>query len=112
MNNRQWGQWLKFGALVILLAGAVALYQRAQAQQQPEISTPAVAQAQKVELPRHAPATDDGKNMVVQLCDGETNVTVQGVRPGERLSAKQAQAVSDHWIVRSSMAIKFSTTTS
>jgi hypothetical protein len=88
-------EWLRFGAVVILLAGAIAIYQRAQAQQQSKLPSPPEVPSQKVELPKHAVAPGDGKNMVVQLCDGETNLTVDGVRPDERLSPKQAQAVSN-----------------
>jgi hypothetical protein len=88
-------EWLRFGALVILLAGAIAIYQRAQAQQQSKASSQPEAQSPKVELPKHSLAAGDGKNMVVQLCDGETNLTVNGVRPDERLSPGQAQAVSN-----------------
>jgi hypothetical protein len=33
--------------------------------------------------------------MVVQLCDGETSTKVKGVRPDERLTPEQAQAVSN-----------------
>lgn len=51
-----------------------------------------IAQAQQV---KHKPAPGDGKNMVVQLCDGKTNLTVKGVRPDERLTPEKAQSVSD-----------------
>jgi hypothetical protein len=87
-------EWMRFGALAILLAGAIAIYQRAQAQQQSQLPSQPEAQSQKVELPQHPLPPGDGKNMIVQLCDGETNLTVEGVRPDQRLSPKQAQAVS------------------
>jgi hypothetical protein len=99
-------KWLKFGALGILLAGAVVIYQGAQAQQKQARSAlqsdtraqearAQEARAQKVEIPSHPPAPGNGKEMVVQLCDGETNLTVKGVGPEERLTPKQAQAVSN-----------------
>ncbi|MGA9773756.1 MAG: cytochrome C [Blastocatellia bacterium] len=68
---------LKISILVAFVCG-IAFYQ--------------IAQAQQV---RHKPAPGDGKNMVVQLCDGKTNLTVKGVRPDERLTPEKAQAVSD-----------------
>lgn len=72
--------WLKFGALILFLIGTVTFYQVAQAQQP---------------LPKHPPAQTDGKNLVVQLCDGETNLAVAGVDANGRLTAEQAQAVSN-----------------
>lgn len=72
--------WLKISAVVFCLIGIVAFYQVAQAQQQ---------------LPKHPPAPGDGKNLVVQLCDGETTLAVSGVDPNARLTAEQAQAVSN-----------------
>ncbi len=72
--------WLKFGALVLFLVSGITFYQVAQAQQS---------------LPKHRPASGDGKNLVVQLCDGETNLAVSGVDPNARLTPEQAQAVSN-----------------
>ncbi|MCI0664445.1 MAG: cytochrome C [Acidobacteria bacterium] len=89
------GQWLKLCVLIGLLIGAIAIYQRVQAQQQTEKPPAPATNVKQVELPQHRAAPGDGENMVVQLCDGETNMTVKGVRPGERLSPKQAQVVSD-----------------
>jgi len=89
------GQWLKFCVLIVLLTGAIAIYQRVQAQQQSEKPPVSDTQVKQVELPQHQAAPEDGENMVVQLCDGETNMTVKGARPGERLSPKRAQVVSD-----------------
>jgi cytochrome c553 len=70
---------VKAGLLVVFMASGLFFYRGAEAQ----------------DGPKHRPAPGDGKSMVVQLCDGETNLTVPGVRPGERLSPEQAQAVSD-----------------
>lgn len=90
-------QWLKLSLLAVgIIGGGLALYEGVNAQQQDK----------KVQLPQHPPAPGDGKNMVVQLCDGETNVEVPGVRPDERLSPQQAQAVSDQlmslWLAKQS----------
>ncbi len=107
-------QWLKFGGLLVLVVGAFAVYQRAQAQQQIQSKSssqpeaPAQKPQQKLDLPQHKAAPGDGKNMVLQLCDGETNLTVQGVRPDERLSPQQAQAASNQlmkmWYAKASPA--------
>jgi thiosulfate dehydrogenase len=48
--------------------------------------------AQQPEIRHPAPA--DGKNLVVQLCDGETTLSVPGVKPDERLTPEQARKVS------------------
>jgi thiosulfate dehydrogenase len=77
--------WLKFGALVLFLISGVMFYQVAQAQQS---------------LPKHPTAPGDGKNLVVQLCDGETNLAVPGVDPNARLTPEQAQAVSNQLMSR------------
>jgi len=96
-------EWLKLTALMLFLAGALTLYSSANAQQPQEKPQP-----QKVQLPEHPPAPGDGKSLVVQLCDGETSVTVEGARPGERLSPEQAQKVSDQlmsmWLAKSDPA--------
>ena len=47
------------------------------------------------QLPKHPPASTDGKNLVVQLCDGETNLVVNGVDPNGRMTPEQAQAASN-----------------
>ncbi len=53
-------------------------------------SGPALA----AEAPRHkAPATRD--TLVVQLCDGETELAVEGRKPGETLTREEAQRASD-----------------
>lgn len=47
------------------------------------------------EPPRHnAPPSLTG-NLVVSLCDGETSMEVQGVKPGEPLTHARAQEVAD-----------------
>lgn len=84
----------KIGVCAILLAGAFVLLQTVRAQQQPQAPAGAAPTA-KVQLPTHPPAPGDGKSLVVQLCDGETSLTVAGMKPGDRLSPAQAQQVSD-----------------
>ena len=74
-------QWIKIIAIAVLFSAGAIFYQGASAQQQQE--------------PKHPPAPTDGKEMVVQLCDGETYTKVKGVRPDERLTPEQAQAVSN-----------------
>ncbi len=44
--------------------------------------------------PRHKPPADKDA-LVVQLCDGETELAVQGKKPGETLSPEEAQRASD-----------------
>ncbi len=51
-----------------------------------------VAQAQE---PKHPPVPGDGKNLVVQLCDGKTFLSVPGVDANGRMTPEQAQTVSD-----------------
>lgn len=72
---------MKFSLIAACLMGGLMLYGGVQAQQ-------------RAKLPSHPPAPSDGKQLVVQLCDGETNLEVPGVKPGERLMPEQAQAVS------------------
>ncbi len=79
-------RWFRIFAVAALLAGGMIYYRGARAQQQ--------------ELPRHPPVQTDGKEMVVQLCDGETYTHVKGVRPDERLSPEQAQGVSNELMTR------------
>jgi thiosulfate dehydrogenase len=67
----------KVAGPVALLIAVAALYARAQQE------------------PKHQSAQSDGKTLVVQLCDGKTNVAVKGVAPGQRLSLEQARSVSD-----------------
>jgi thiosulfate dehydrogenase len=55
----------------------------------------AEAQVQTGDLPLHPAVLTNGKDLVVQLCDGHTNLTVAGVSPNERLTPEQAQRVSD-----------------
>lgn len=74
-------KWMKLSIIAACLIGGATFYGSVSAQQEP--------------LPTHKPAQTDGQNMVVQLCDGETNLEVKGVRPDERLSAEKAQAVSN-----------------
>ena len=57
------------------------------------VSTAFYASGQQA--PKHeSAAKSDGKTLVVQLCDGKTNVAVRGVAPGERLTSDQARTVS------------------
>ena len=53
------------------------------------------ASAQEQERPKHPQVTSDTGGQVVQLCDGETSITVKGVAPGERLTPEQARTASD-----------------
>ncbi|MBI4854530.1 MAG: cytochrome C [Acidobacteria bacterium] len=75
-------QLIKLSVIAICLLSSVIFYQSVKAQG-------------PVQLPTHPPAKSDGKSLVVQLCDGETNLEVKGVKPGERLSSDQAQVVSN-----------------
>ncbi|HXG67180.1 MAG TPA: cytochrome C [Blastocatellia bacterium] len=85
-------EWIKVGTLAVILAVGVTVYQNAHAQE-----------------PKHPPAPGDGKNMVVQLCDGKTHIVVPGVRPDERMTRKQAQAVSNElmklWMAKQDPAV-------
>ncbi|MBI3651635.1 MAG: cytochrome C [Acidobacteria bacterium] len=72
--------WLKISVLGVCLIAAMTFFRVAHAQQQA--------------LPKHPPVKSDGKNLIVQLCDGQTNIEVPGVDPNGRLTAEQAQAVS------------------
>lgn len=74
--------FVKLSVIALCVLSSVIFYQSVKAQG-------------PVQIPNHPPAQTDGKNMVVQLCDGETNLEVKGVKPGERLSADQAQVVSN-----------------
>ncbi|HNJ44056.1 MAG TPA: cytochrome C [Acidobacteriota bacterium] len=76
-------QWFKLSLILIVAAAALTIYGVAQAQQK---SAP---------LPQHPPAPGDGKNLVIQLCDGETNLEMKGVKPDERLSPDQAQTAAN-----------------
>jgi hypothetical protein len=86
--------WPKISALIVFLIAATTFYGAAQAQQQ--------------SLPKHPPAQSDGKNLVVQLCDGQTNLTVPGVDPNGRMTPEQAQAVSNQlmtmWMAKADKA--------
>ena len=73
-------QWMKIIALAVLFSAGAVFFQGANAQQQE---------------PKHPSVPTDGKEMVVQLCDGETSTKVKGVRPDERLTPEQAQSVSN-----------------
>jgi thiosulfate dehydrogenase len=63
----------------------------------------ACAPAQAAELPRHSASAEKDK-LVVQLCDGETELAVEGKRPGDLLSREEAQRASDalmrSWIAK------------
>ena len=72
---------IKMVLLISLLGCGLLVFDRASARQQ--------------ELPKHPPVTSDGGGQVVQLCDGETSITVKGVAPGERLTPEQARTASD-----------------
>jgi thiosulfate dehydrogenase len=76
-------QWMKVAILAACLIGGITFYQGARAQQPDG------------KLPQHPKAPGDGKSMVVQLCDGETNLEVKGVHPDARLTPEQAQTVTD-----------------
>ncbi len=80
-------RWLKILAIAVLFSALAVVYQGGQTRQG--------ANAQQQQEPKHPPAPADAKNMVVQLCDGETSTTVRGVGPDERLTPEQAQAVSN-----------------
>jgi len=47
------------------------------------------------DLPRHALPPSQNGDLVVGLCDGETSIEVQGVKPGEPMTREQAQKVAD-----------------
>jgi thiosulfate dehydrogenase len=83
--------WIKLMLVAACSVGGFAVHRSVGAQQQG--AQPSNQQHQSP-LPDHPPA-GDGKTMVVQLCDGETNLEVKGVRSDERLSPEQAQKVSD-----------------
>jgi thiosulfate dehydrogenase len=70
---------IKIMTLIACLLSAVTLY-------------PAAAQQP---LPQHPAAPGDGKSMVLQLCDGETNLVLPGVDPSSRLSPEQARVAVD-----------------
>jgi thiosulfate dehydrogenase len=70
--------WLKTITLTGFVVGAVMFYRVAQAQE-----------------PKHPPVPGDGKNLVVQLCDGKTFLSVPGVDANGRMTPEQAQAVSN-----------------
>jgi hypothetical protein len=74
-------QWMKFIALAVLFSAGAIFYRGVDARQRQE--------------PKHPPVPTDGKEMVVQLCDGETSTKVKGVSPDGRLTPEQAQAVSN-----------------
>lgn len=74
------GNRIKAIALGAILSGGLVVFQGVSAQQQ--------------DLPQHPPVATNGKDQVVQLCDGETNITVKGVPPGQRLTPEQAQQAS------------------
>ncbi len=80
-------RWFRLFAVAALLAGGLIYYRGALGQQQPE-------------SPKHPTVPTDGKELVVQLCDGETYTRVKGVRPDERLSPEQAQAVSNELMTK------------
>ncbi len=47
------------------------------------------------DLPHHQlPPSADG-NLVVGLCDGETSIEVNGVKPGDQLTREQGQQIAD-----------------
>lgn len=73
-------QWMKIIAIAVLFSAGAVFYHGADAQQQE---------------PRRHPVPADNKEMVVQLCDGETHTKVKGVSPDGRLTPEQARAVSN-----------------
>lgn len=59
------------------------------------LTTLGTAASLAADKPAHAlPASKSG-DLVVGLCDGETSMEVPGVKPGQTLDRKDAQAVSD-----------------
>lgn len=84
---------IKLGIIAACVIGGLTVYKNVQAQQ-------------GASLPQHQPASTDGKNMVVQLCDGVTNLELPGVKPGERLTPEQAQDASNRlmqmWMAKQS----------
>lgn len=46
-------------------------------------------------LPSHYLQRSQDGNLVVGLCDGETSIEVQGVKPGDAMTREQAQRVAD-----------------
>lgn len=68
---------IKLSALTIIFLCAFTLYQKVGAQQ-----------------PTHPPVPTDGKNQVVQLCDGETFLVLTGISPDVRLAPEQAKSVT------------------
>ncbi len=70
--------WLKMITLTGFVIGSVMFYRVAMAQE-----------------PKHPPVPTDGKNLVVQLCDGKTFLSVPGVDANARMTPEQAQAVSN-----------------
>jgi thiosulfate dehydrogenase len=74
-------QWIKIILTAVLFSAGAVFYRGANAQERQD--------------PKHPTVPADGKEMIVQLCDGETHTKVKGVRPDERLTPEQAQAVSN-----------------
>jgi thiosulfate dehydrogenase len=72
---------LKLSIFAVVMLGATFVYYRVHAQQQ--------------DVPKHKEVATDGKNLVVQLCDGETSKVVEGVPADGKLTAEQAQKVSN-----------------
>lgn len=58
------------------------------------LGVPAAAFAD-ADLPHHNLPSSPSGNLVVELCDGETAVEVQGMKPGDTLTRDQAQQVAD-----------------
>lgn len=58
------------------------------------ISPGAVSAAAQQNQPRHPEAKSESGNLVVQLCDGKTNLEIDGVREGEVLPPEKAREVA------------------
>ncbi|MEW6208217.1 MAG: hypothetical protein AB1631_07610 [Acidobacteriota bacterium] len=58
------------------------------------VSPGAVSAAAQQSQPRHPEARSDSGNLVVQLCDGKTNMEIEGVREGEVLPPEKAREVA------------------
>jgi cytochrome c553 len=90
-------QIIQLCVVVLFAVSAIAFY------------SVAIAQQQKVTLPQHPPASGDGKNMVLQLCDGETNLELKGVNPNERLTPEQAQKAANQlmmlWLAKQNKSV-------
>ncbi|HXF05154.1 MAG TPA: hypothetical protein VNM72_07035 [Blastocatellia bacterium] len=87
-------RYLKLIALVVVVGGvSVAL-----SEHRPLLSSGSLwvgtVLGQQAETVKHPPAKSSGDTLVVQLCDGETQMEIAGVREGEILPPERARAVA------------------